>query len=64
MYVHVPTFTLGYRGYFFAAKFYQTVSTVYFILGILKTDLWSLGSIPDKFNANKIYWNLCINVCL
>ena len=58
------TCNLDSGGYFFAAKFYQTVSTVYFILGILKTDLWSLGSIPDKFNANKIYWNLCINVCL
>ena len=25
---------------------YQTVSTVYFILGILRTDLWSQGSKP------------------
>ena len=58
------TCTLGSRGHFFVAKFYQTVSTVYFILGILKRDLWSQGSIPDKFNAYKIYWNLCINTCL
>ena len=24
---------------------YQTVRTVYFILGILRTDLWSLGNV-------------------
>ena len=48
-------FTPGSRGYFFSYRYswfaakrtsrepYQTVSTVYFILGILWTDLWSQG---------------------
>ena len=49
-------FTLGSRGYFFSYRYwwfaaksnrepYQTVSTVYFILGILRTDLWSQGTL-------------------
>ena len=32
---------------------YQTVGTVYFILGILKTDLWSQGTWSATAKANK-----------
>ena len=30
-------------------KPYQTISTVYFILDILRTDLWSQGTAPEDF---------------
>ena len=46
----------SYRYWRFAAKpreSYQTVSTVYFILGILRTDLWSQGR-----TLSTLLWNL------
>ena len=41
--------TLGSRGYFFLI---DTVRTVYFILGILRTDLWSQGTIAYSRHLN------------
>ena len=35
---------------------YQTVSTVYFILGILRTDLWSQGTSTNGHLSQSIYW--------
>ena len=34
-------------------ELYQTVSTVYFILGILRTDLWSQGRKKPSLGANE-----------
>ena len=41
---YMPLVTVGSTGYFFSYR-YQTLSTIYFILGILTTDLWSQGSL-------------------
>ena len=35
-------------------KPYQTVSTVHLILGILRTDLWSQGSLVDYLTESKL----------
>ena len=35
--------------YSFIWEPYQTIRTVYFILGILRTDLWSQGTAPEGF---------------
>ena len=34
-------------------ELYQTINTVYLILGILRTDLWSQGSLVDYLTESK-----------
>ena len=35
-------------------KPYQTISTVHLILGVLRTDLWSQGSLVDYLTESKL----------
>ena len=43
-------------------KAYQTVSTVYFILGVLRTDHWSQGNFTRIFFVNNFFFNVN-NIC-